>query len=282
MEADRGELLFEYYPLPASPFAVALLILTGVVTFVFGPIAARPDFWPIGGLCFVPFAVLVLAVLVSRPSPTRIHRNGVEVSAPWWRRVASGRRWYPWDDIVNVYPASYEIGGAAMSPFASSAGTLVHRGVGLETRDGPRVLLRFTPSTIRAFRGDTEGYAYAMAAIRAVLAARGRALVTSVKDYADAEILAMQAEARRPLVSIVGVIFAFFLPPALVGVLLSFVPPSSAAVLVLAAAVALLPPVVSILLTRQRSIRRNDLLGEIAKFQEWKSPPGEVSSSASG
>lgn len=271
MVGPKGEMLFEYIPLPASPLAVALLLLVGLVTFVLGPIAARPDFWPLGGLCFAPFAALLAAVLGLRPTATRIYREGIEPSTARWRAALAGRRWIPWDDVVNVYPASYEIGGAAMSPFASSAGTLVHRGIALETRAGRRIVLRFTPSVIRAFRGETEGYAYALDGVRRALAARGRPLVTTVREYADREILAMQEEARRPLVSIVAVIFAFFLPPSLVVVLLQLVPPTNAGVLALAAAVALAPPVASIELTHRRSIRRNFLLGEIAKFQEWKS-----------
>jgi len=270
---DRGELLFEYLPLPASPLAVALLILAGVVTFVLGPILARPDFWPLGGLCFVPFGLLVLAIVAARPSPTRIYAGGIEPSVPRWRRLGRIDRWFPWDDVVNVYPASYEVGGAAMSPFASSAGTLVHRGIGLDIRDGRRVLVRFTPPMIRAFRGETEGYTYVMATIRAALAARGRPLVTSVKDYTDAEILAMQREARGPLVSIVGIIFAFFLPPSLIAIVLTIAPAANPAVLALAAIVAATPPAASILVTRRRSERRNHLLGEIAKFQESKSTP---------
>ena len=91
MARDRGELLFEYLPLPASPLAVALLILAGVVTFVLGPILARPDFWPLGGLCFVPFGLLVVAIVAARPSPTRIYSGGIEPSVPRWRRfVRSG------------------------------------------------------------------------------------------------------------------------------------------------------------------------------------------------
>lgn len=269
--ADPGELLFLYVPLPANPLTVALLILVSLATFVLGPLAARPEFWPLGGLCFAPFAFLVGAILLSRPTPTRIYRNGIEVSSPRWRAALGGRRFLSWDDVVNVYPASYEIGGAAMSPFASSAGTLVHRGIGLETRDGGTVLIRFTPAVIRAFRGETPGYTYAMSAIRSALTTRGRPLVTSVQEYRDDEILRMTAEARQPLVSIVGVIFAFFLPPSLVTVLLAVLPPLNPAILGLAAVVALAPPVVSIELTRRRSVRRNRLLGEIAKFQEWMS-----------
>src|SRR5881409_859271 len=127
---------FEYRPIPVSPMSVALVILLALVTFVLGPIASPPELWPIGGLCFLPFSLLALFVLLSRPSPIRIAAEGIEVSLPLWRRLLGARRYFPWDEIVNVYPASYEISGAFLSPFASSAGTLVHTGIALETASG--------------------------------------------------------------------------------------------------------------------------------------------------
>src|SRR2546422_4635855 len=178
-----GHLVFEYRPIPVTPMSVALLILLGLVTFVLGPIASPPELWPIGGLCFLPFGILVAFVLLTRPSPTRIFAEGIEVSLPLWRRLIGSGRTFAWDELANVYPASYEVSGAFLSPFASSAGTLVHTGIGLETVSGRRLVVRFTPGAIRAFRGETEGYSKAMQAVREVLRARGRPLVTNVRRY---------------------------------------------------------------------------------------------------
>src|SRR3989454_5769831 len=216
MDTARGALIFEYRPIPVSPMSVALLILFALVTFVLGPLASPPELWPLGGLCFVPFLLLSAVVLLSRPSPTRIYRGEIEVSLPLWRRLVGGKRYYPWEEVANVYPASYEISGAFLSPFASSAGTLVHTGIGLETVGGRRLVIRFTPGAIRAFRGETLGYSKAILAIRELFQARGRPLVTEVKRYTDEEVRAMAEEARQPLLGMASIVLAFLAPPILV------------------------------------------------------------------
>src|SRR5438445_3610629 len=154
----RGPLLYAYRPIPANPMTVAVLLLGLVVTFVIGPIAAGPeDLWPLGGLCFVPLAAVLVAMVVFKPSPTFVFENGIEISLPLWRRILGQRRYYPWSEIRDIYPRSYEVAGSFLSPFASSAGTLVHTGIGLETSAGRRLLVPFTPGSIRAFRAESRG-----------------------------------------------------------------------------------------------------------------------------
>src|SRR3989442_15287876 len=114
MAAARGALIFEYRPIPVSPMSVALLILFALVTFVLGPLASPPELWPIGGLCFLPFGLLLLFVLLSHPSPTRIYLERIAVSLPLWRRLLGSKGTFTWGEIVNVYPASYEISGASL------------------------------------------------------------------------------------------------------------------------------------------------------------------------
>src|SRR2546428_6307766 len=161
---DRGPLLYAYRPIPANPMTVAVLLLVLVVTLVIGPIAAGPEgLWPLGGLCFIPLGLVLVAIAVFKPSPTFVFEEGIEISLPWWRRLAGDRRYYRWSEIRDVYPRSYEVAGSFLSPFASSAGTLVHTGLGLETHDGGRLLIRFTPGSIRAFRSESQGYIEAMA-----------------------------------------------------------------------------------------------------------------------
>jgi hypothetical protein len=267
MVAARGQLVFEYRPIPVSPMSVAVLILLALVTFVLGPLASPPELWPLGGLCFLPIAVVIVYVLLNRPSPTRIYSEGIEVSLSLWRRLLGFSRFYPWGDVVNVYPASYEISGAFLSPFASSAGTLVHTGIRLETEAGDRVLVRFTPGAIRAFRGETEGYVRAMDAVREVFLARGRSLVTKVRRYSDEEVRAMAERSREPLLGMATIVLAFLIPPALVaGVLL--VLGTGPLALGLAVVAASLPPGISIALTSRRSQRRSAILSELSKFQE--------------
>jgi len=267
----RGVPVFEYRPIPVSPMSVALLILLALVTFVLEPLASPPELWPLGGLCFLPLALVVAFVLVNRPSPTRIYEGGIEISLPVWRRLLGARRFFPWDEVANVYPASYEISGAFLSPFASSAGTLVHTGIGLETAAGDRTIVRFTPGAIRAFRGETEGYARAMDAVREVLRARGRPLVTRVKRYTDDEVKGMAEAAREPLLGMAAIVLAFLLPPAIVAAVFLLLGPGPLS-LGIAAIGAALPPTLSIALTYRRSRRRSALLSELSKFQESLRP----------
>ena len=282
----RGPLLYAYRPIPANPMTVALLLLVLAVTFVFGPIAAGPEgLWPLGGLCFVPLAFLVAATAAFMPSPTLVYEEGIEISRPLWRRLLGGGGYYPWAAVRDVYPRSYEVAGSFLSPFASSAGTLVHTGIGLETKSGRRILLRFTPGSIRAFRAETRGYLEAMAVIRDRFARRGQPMVTTANPLSDDRVLEMQAEAREPLVPIAGVFLAFFLPPAVVAAILLILTTArielTSAILVAAIAVALLPPAASMARTLRRSERRNQILSELAKYQEHLRENAEASEGGS-
>src|SRR5439155_17499816 len=219
---DRGPLLYAYRPIPANPMTVAVLLLGLVVTFVIGPIAAGPEgLWPLGGLCFLPRAVVLAVMVAFKPSPTFVFENGIEISLPLWRRILGERRYYAWSEIRDVYPRSYEVAGSFLSPFASSAGTLVHTGIGLETKEGRRLLIRFTPGSIRGFRSDSRGYIDAMAIIRDRFAREVESMVSTAKTFSDEQVLSMQAQARQPLIPVTAVFLAFFLPPAIVAALLS-------------------------------------------------------------
>ncbi|HTD82010.1 MAG TPA: hypothetical protein VK723_07675, partial [Thermoplasmata archaeon] len=78
MAGEPGRLVFEYRPIPVSPMSVAVLILLALVTFVLGPLASPPELWPLGGLCFLPIALVIVYVLLNRPSPTRVYSEGIE------------------------------------------------------------------------------------------------------------------------------------------------------------------------------------------------------------
>src|SRR5947199_8698616 len=188
----RGALLYAYRPIPANPMAVALLLLVLVATFGIGPLVAGPEgLWPLGGLCFAPLAVVLLAMALFKPNPTYVFEHGIEISLPLWRRMVGRPRYIPWSDVRDVYPRSYEVAGSFLSPFASSAGTLVHTGLGLETNDGGRLLIRFTPGSIRAFRSESQGYVEAMAVIRDRFARRGEPMVTTAKRFSNEQVLEM-------------------------------------------------------------------------------------------
>lgn len=274
MASDRrGSLLYLYRPIPANPMTIALLLLVLVVTVGIGPFVAGPEgLWPLGGLCFMPLAIVLIAIAAYKPSPTLIFEEGVELSLPLWRRLLGTPRYVPWSEVLDVYPRSYEVAGSFLSPFASSAGTLVHTGIGIETKAGRRFLLRFTPGSIRAFRAETQGYLEAMAVIRDRFARREERMVTTAKTFSDTEVLAMQGDARRPLLRIEGVFAAFFLPPSIVILLLVLLQwarvPLDSLVLALVLVLASLPPAASMVRTLRQSERRNEILSDLAKFQE--------------
>src|SRR2546426_11792581 len=114
---DRGPLLYAYRPIAASPMPVAVLLLVLVVTFGIGPIAAGPEgLWPLGGLCFVPLGLVLVAIAVFKPSPTFVFEEGIEISLPWWRRLAGDRRYYRGAAIRGVCPRQYEVAGSFLSP----------------------------------------------------------------------------------------------------------------------------------------------------------------------
>ncbi len=270
---DRGPLLYAYTPIPANPMAVAVVLLLAVVTLVLGPLAAYPEgLWPLSGICFVPLGLVLLVILVSKPSGTYVFENGIEISLPFWRRLLGQPRYLMWSEVRDIYPRSYEVAGSFMSPFASSAGTLVHTGLGIDMADGRHYLVRFTPGAIRAFRSESRGFSEAMMVIRDRFARHGESMVTTAKSHSDAEILSLQARAREPLVSISGVFLAFFLPPAIVGTALLAATYAGMAlttpILVAALASALVPPAASMLVTLRRSEARNAILSELSKFQE--------------
>ena len=265
----RGALLFEYTPLPMSPMTVAGILFLAIVTAA-APLALPPELF--SAWCFLPLPVAVAYAILQFPSRTRIFSNGIEPSRPLWRRIAGGAAHVPWGDVRNAYPAAYEISGASMSPFASSAGTLVHTGLGLELADGRRLTVKFTPGSIRAFRGETQGFTFAMAAVREAFGALGRPLVTDVRAYTDEEVIAMAEESRQPLVGLPAIVFAFFTPPTIAAAVfycLEFagVFPGALGTL-LAASLAAIPPTASTWYTYRRSRRRNWLFGELAKHEE--------------
>src|SRR5256712_12642092 len=197
---DRGALLYAYRPIPANPMTVAVLLLVLIVTFVIGPIAAGPEgLWPLGGLCFVPLGLVLGAIAVFKPSPTFVFEEGIEISLPWWRRLAGERRYYRWSEIRDVYPRSYEVAGSFLSPFASSAGTLVHTGLGLETNDGGRLLLPLTPGSIRAFRAEAPGNVEAMAGIPGPISPPGGPPGGPPESLSEGEGLGVPARARGAL-----------------------------------------------------------------------------------
>lgn len=269
----KGELLYEYHPIPANPLLLALLLVVALVTFVIAPLLSPSDLFPLGGLCFLPVILLLAMLLVGLPSPARVWSEGIEISLPLYRRVLGKRSYHPFAQISNIYPASYEVTGTFMSPFASSAGTLVHLGIGFETIDGKRLLMRFTPATLRSFRGESRGFVETLETIRGVYAGRGVLLVTRCNHYSEQELKSMHEEATAPLVSVNTTIFAFLGAPAVVALVFFIADYTgleiSGLLMTLVVFLSSIPPGLAIYKTYERSKRRNFLLTEIAKFREF-------------
>src|SRR5256885_6604077 len=163
----RGPLLYAYRPIPANPMTVAVLLLGLVVTFVIGPIAAGPEgLWPLGGLCFVPVALVVAAMIVFKPSPTFVFENGIEISLPLWQRIRGARGYYAWSEIRDIYPRSYEIGGLFLSPFASSAGAALPTGKRVGKKAGGRPFSFLSAPRLCAAPAGAGGDLGAAAAVR--------------------------------------------------------------------------------------------------------------------
>src|SRR2546427_36127 len=143
---------------------------------------------------------------------------------------------------------------------------------GIEPKEGRRILIRFTPGSIGVFRAESRGYLETMMVIRDRFARRGERMITTAKSYSDTEVLAMQNRARQPLVRIEGVFTAFFLPPSIVIVLLIALAWArvdlTSFTIAIVLAVALFPPAISMARTLRQSERRNEILSELAKFQE--------------
>jgi len=265
------EPLYTYRPVPYNELGVAVFLMLLVGTFAFAPLAAPAGLFPLDGWCFLPLLVLVAALLLTRATPTVITAEGIEVSRPWIVRALGGSRFVPFSAVKNIYPASYEVTGAFMSPFASSAGTLVHVGLGIETNGGEKLVARFTPGTLRGFRAESPGYTAAIEWVRRILRERGRPLVLESPALSDADVARMTAEAREPLLPIEGIVLAFFLPPSVIASILTLAPGSVFLPAILAGVilVAAVPPLWAVYLTWKRSGRRNGLLTELAKHREF-------------
>lgn len=270
---DLGEPRLEYRPLPATPMAIALLIITASVTLVGLPLAwinRMPG--ELLGLWVAPPLLVTLAILLDRPGPLRLYEKGLELPLPLRRRLLGARTAYAYEEVVNVYPRLYYVSGALLSPFAASAGTVEHLGLGLEMADGTEAILKFTPGVPHFAQGEDRGYTLVASELRSIFRARGRPWVTEVEEYGEEEIRAMKREAARPLMPFFVIVAAFFAPavllPTLHQLLLSLGATVGALELALLLGVGLSPTVVMLLTSWARSRRRHRYLKEISKVTE--------------
>ncbi len=272
---ELGNPRLEYVPLPASPIAIAILIITLVVAAIGLPLwtvtRGDLDLW---WLWVVPPILVIAAIILGRPTPLRIFDLGLELPLPLWKRLVGSRRLYGYDEIVNLYPRLYYVSGALLSPFAASAGTVEHLGLGIEFRGGKETVLTFTPSVPQFARGEDEGYRLVAQELREAFDALGRPWVMEVSRYSDEDVERMKRAAVKPLMPFFVISMAFFSPVAIIPLLYvglttwgGTLTASSLAVIVI---LGIAPMVSMLLISWRRSVRRHRYLREISKFQEWK------------
>ncbi|HUR62784.1 MAG TPA: hypothetical protein VM286_10555 [Candidatus Thermoplasmatota archaeon] len=268
---DRGTLLWEYRPPRAHPILYAGLLVFGLV-FVTGALEnlardGRPFLYAVYAAPVVAVLALMLAL---RPSTTRIHDAGIAPS-----RVLLLRWWRPflrWQQLDAVYPASYDVTGAFVSPFASSDGKVTQTGLALEARDGHRETVRFTPSRFAHNTPRSRGYKEAIDVVRAVFAQRGRPLVATAEPVSPHQRDALLAEARKPFLPFFAIVFLFAGAAPLLWVLLKLGVPVAVAL-----PVALLLPLGTSARSWMQSRRRNAILDRLSKaLEHGRSAPNHL------
>lgn len=259
---DRGALLFEYDPPRAHPILYAGLLVFGFVLAT-GSLENwlrddRPLLYAVYAAPLVATALLLAALL---PSPVRIFEGGVAPSRPlvlrWWRPFLA------WRDVAAVYPASYDVTGAFVSPFASSDGKVTQTGIGLELRDGATETVRFTPTRFSLTSRRSRGFREAWPVVEGVFARLGRPLVPDAPRYTPQQKEAMLAAARKPFLPFFAIVFLFASAAPVTFVLVKVGVPTGAAL-----ALGLAAPVGTSLRSWVASRRRNRILDALSKAAE--------------
>lgn len=267
---DRGDLLWEYRPPRAHPILYAGLLVFGFV-FVTGSLEnlARDNKGFLYAVYALPVLLTLLLMVALEPGPVRIHRNGVAPSRPLvlrWRRP-----FLPWSDVAAVYPASYDVTGAFVSPFASSDGKVTQTGLAMEDRAGRTETLRFTPTRFAHNTPRSRGYKEAVEVVRALCAERGRPLVPAAPTYTPEQRAAMLAEARKPFLPFIAIVLLFACAAPVLLLLHWLGLPNGPAL-----AVALLFPLGTSLRSWRQSRRRNALLNALSKAAEFERGRGRA------
>lgn len=258
----RGELLWEYRPPRAHPIVYAGLIVFAVVFLMGAAENLLRDNRPVLYAIYAGPVVATLAFfLLWFPSPTRLYKGGVAPSRPlvlrWWHPFL------PWEQLAAVYPASYDVTGAFVSPFASSDGKVTQTGLALEAADGRTHVVRFTPTRFAMNSRRSRGYREAIEVVRAVFAEQGRPLAPQAEAFSAAERDDLLARARAPFLPffVIVVLFASA-APALWLLLTAHVP------LAVALPVALVAPLATSVQSWRRSRMRNSILNRLSKAAE--------------
>ena len=265
----RGDLLWEYRPPRAHPIVYAGLLVFAFV-FMTGSLEnlLRSNRGELYAIYALPFLATLWFYALMLPSPVRIHRNGVAPSRPlalrWLRPFA------PWESLTAVYPVSYDVTGAFVSPFASSDGKVTQTGLGLEWPDGRVETVRFTPTRFSQNAQRSRGYRAAMEVVREVFEARGRPLAPHAETFSVDERTALLARARAPFLPFFAIVFLFASAAPILWLLVGLF----RAPVQLALPLALLAPLGTSLQSWRASRRRNAILNRLSKEMEFQRGAG--------
>lgn len=263
----RGALLWEYRPPRAHPILYAGLILTSAV-FVTGSLEnlVRDRRADLELLYALPVVVIAFLMAALWPSNVRIFSNGIAPS-----RVLA-LRWFrpfiPWTAVTSAFPASYDVTGAFVSPFASSDGKVTQTGLGLELAGGGRETIRFTPTRFSLTARRSRGYKEAMDVVRDLFAGLGRPLVAQGEGIAAGEREALLRQAREPFLPFFAIVFLFAAAAPILW-LLTLIPGMREAWPV-AMAIAVLVPLGTSLQSWRKSRQRNRILDRLSKAAEYE------------
>ncbi|MES2154688.1 MAG: hypothetical protein V4510_06080 [bacterium] len=266
---ERGAILWEYRPPRAHPILYAGLIVTLAVCAMGSLENALRDNRPLLYAVYAaPVAAVLLFMIALWRSPIRIHEQGLAPSrflAARWHRP-----FVRWEEVAAAFPASYDVTGAFVSPFASSDGKVTQTGLGLELRDGSFETVRFTPTRFAENTRRSRGYREGMDVVRAIFAQQGRPLVATAEHLDAASRDRLLAEARRPFLPFFAIVFLFACAAPVLWLL------AGAAHMPLATALplALVLPLLTSLQSWLRSRRRNAILNRLAKVAEHERQGG--------
>lgn len=261
---ERGPLLLEYRPPRAHPIVYAGILCFAVV-FATGSLenALREGRPLLYAMYAAPLAVTVFLLFAMWPTDTRIHERGIAPSRPIL--LAWNRPFVRWDELAAVYPASYDVTGAFVSPFASSDGKVTQTGLGLEWPDGRRDTVKFTPTRFALTSRRSRGYREAFSVVSDLFARQGRPMVPSAPAYSEAEKDAILAKARAPFLPFFAIVFLFASAAPVAWLLLR-----AGVSVPMAVGASLLLPLATSLRSWAKSRERNRLLDLLSKSAQFE------------
>lgn len=255
-----GGALWEYRPPRVHPMLYALaLVFAFVLATASLEISLRQADASLYAVYAAPLAATLVLMGILANRPVRILESGIEPGG-WW--LAPRPKFVAWHALAAVYPVSYDVTGAFVSPFASSDGKVTQTGLGLEFPNGKLVVVRFTPSRFSLTSRKSRGFREAVALVRDLHARMGKRMVppTAMSEHEKAQLL---AEARKPFLPFFAIVFLFASAAPVLWLALRLGLPIEAGL-----PLSLVAPLGTSLRSYQQSRKRNAILNRIHKAME--------------